>query len=106
MPVAVGLVAWRRPPFERFGRLLVVMGAAVLAVTLSLSDGSVPYSTGRVAHWGVQAGLFCLILAFPSGRLAERVDRALAAAAVLLVALLLPRRRRCSWRPTRRRRRG
>jgi hypothetical protein len=88
IPVAVGLVAWRRPPFERFGRLLVATGAAVLAVTLSLSDSAVLYSTGRVVNWGVQAALVYLILAFPSGRLAQRVDRALAAAAVLLVALL------------------
>ena len=53
VPVAVGLVAWRRPPFERFGRLLVATGAAVLAVTLSLSDNAVLYSTGRVANWGL-----------------------------------------------------
>ena len=88
MPVAVGLMAWRRPPFERFGRLLVATGAGVLAVTLSLSDDAVLYSTGRVVHWGVEAALVYLILAFPSGGLAQRVDRALATAAVLLVALL------------------
>ena len=51
IPVAVGLVAWRRPPFARFGLLLVITGAAVLAVTLSLSDSSLAYSTGRVANW-------------------------------------------------------
>ena len=88
MPVAVGLVAWRRPPFERFGRLLVATGAAVLVVTLSLSDDAVLYSTGRVVNWGVEAALVYLILAFPSGGLAQRVDRALATAAALLVALL------------------
>ena len=88
IPVGVGLVAWRRPPFERFGQLLVATGAAVLVVTFSLSDDAVLYSTGRVTHWGVEAGLVYLILAFPSGRLAERVDRALATAAALLVALL------------------
>jgi len=88
LPVAVGLLAWRRPPFERFGRLLVVTGAAVLAVTLSLSNDAVPYSTGRVVHWVVEAGLVYLILAFPTGGLAQPVDRGLAAAAVALVALL------------------
>ena len=88
LPVAVGLLAWRRPPFERFGRLLVVTGAAVLAVTLSLSNDAVLYSTGRVVHWVVEAGLVYLILAFPTGGLAQRVDRGLAAAAVALVALL------------------
>jgi signal transduction histidine kinase len=88
LPVAVGLMAWRRPPFERFGQLLVVTGAAVLAVTLSLSDDAVLYSTGRVVHWAVEAGLVYLILAFPTGRLERAVDRGLAAAAVVLVALL------------------
>src|SRR3954454_10321807 len=88
IPVAVGLVAWRRPPFERFGRLLVATGAAVLLVTLARSDDPVLYSTGRVVDWGVEAGLIYLILAFPSGRLAQQVDRALATTAVLLVGLL------------------
>src|SRR4051795_7880989 len=88
IPVAVGLVAWRRPPFERFGRLLVATGAAVLLVTLARSDDAVLYSTGRVVDWGVEAGLIYLILAFPSGRLAQQVDRALATTAVLLVGLL------------------
>src|SRR3954464_5137244 len=80
VPVAVGLVAWRRPPFQRFGRLLVATGAAVLVVTLSLSDNAVLYSTGRVANWGLSVGLVFLILAFPSGGLAQHVDRALATA--------------------------
>ena len=88
IPVAVGLLAWRRPPFERFGGLLVATGAAVLAVTLSLSDNAVLYSSGRMVHWGVEAALVYLILAFPSGRLTQRVDRALTTAAGLLVVLL------------------
>jgi signal transduction histidine kinase len=88
LPVAVGLMAWRRPPFERFGRLLVLTGAAVLAVTLSLSDNAVLYSTGRVVHWAVEAGLVYLILAFPTGGLVEPVDRMLSAAAVVLVAVV------------------
>ena len=88
VPVAVGLVAWRRAPFERFGRLLVATGAAVLVVTLSLSDNAVLYSTGRVANWGLSVGLVFLILAFPSGGLAQRLDRALATSAALLVGLL------------------
>jgi uncharacterized membrane protein len=71
-----------------FRRLLVVTGAAVLIVTLSLSDNALLYSTRRVAHWAVEAALVYLILAFPSGGLMHRVDRALAAAAVVLVALL------------------
>jgi signal transduction histidine kinase len=68
--------------------LLVAAGAVVLVVTFSLSDDAVLYSTGRVASWGLSAGLVFLILAFPSGALALGVDRALATAAALLVALL------------------
>ena len=105
LPVAVGLMAWRRPPFERFGRLLVATGAGVLAVTLSLSDDAVLYSTGRVVHWGVEAALVYLILAFPSGRLAQRVDqrwRRRPYCSSRCSSCL----RRCSWRATRRRPRG
>src|SRR4051794_32726856 len=65
VPVAVGLVAWRRPPFEAFGQLLVATGAAVLLVTLALSDDAVLYSTGRVVDWGVEAGGGGLILGLP-----------------------------------------
>jgi signal transduction histidine kinase len=88
VPVTVGLVAWRRPPFERFGRLLVATGAVVLVATFSLSDDAVLYSVGRVANWALSAGLVFLILAFPSGGLPQGVDRTLATAAALLVALL------------------
>ena len=88
VPVAVGLYAWTRPSWERFGKLLVATGMAMLLDTLSLSDDAVPYSVGGVADWAVEAGLIYLILCFPTGRLTARVDRALVAAAALTVMLL------------------
>jgi signal transduction histidine kinase len=88
VPLAVGVVACRRPPFERFGRLLVAIGAVMPAATLALSDDAVLYSIGRVANWALAAGLVYLIVAFPSGRLAQRPDRGLATAAGLVIGLL------------------
>src|SRR5215218_6371802 len=87
-PIAVGLYAWREGTHARFGRLLVLAGGGWFLAALSSSDNDVVYSIGRIAGWAVEAGLICLILAFPTGRLTTRVDRRLAAAAVVLVATL------------------
>jgi signal transduction histidine kinase len=87
-PIAVGLYAWRVGSHARFGRLLVIAGVAWFFAALASSSNEVLYSIGRVAGWTVEAGLVCLVLAFPSGRLTAPVDRRLAAAAVGVVALL------------------
>src|SRR4051794_2880391 len=34
-PIAVGFYAWRRPSFERFGKLLIGVGVAAFLATLS-----------------------------------------------------------------------
>jgi signal transduction histidine kinase len=88
VPIAVGLYAWRDGRHARFGRLLVLTGFAWFLPSLSTADSDLLYSVGRVAAWTVEAGLIYLVLAFPSGRLVERVDRRLFGAAVGLVALL------------------
>ena len=87
-PIAVGLYAWREGTHARFGRLLVLAGGGWFLAALSSSSNEVVYSIGRIAGWAVEAGLICLILAFPTGRLITRADRALAVAAVALVATL------------------
>jgi signal transduction histidine kinase len=87
-PIAVGLYAWRDGTHARFGRLLVLAGAAWFLAALSGSSNEVLYSIGRVAGWTVEAGLIYLILAFPSGRLTSRTDRRLATAAAAVVAIL------------------
>jgi signal transduction histidine kinase len=87
-PIAVGLYAWRAGTHARFGRLLVLAGAAWFLAALSSSSNEVLYSIGRVSAWTVEAGLIYLILAFPSGHLTSRIDRRLAAAAVTVVATL------------------
>jgi signal transduction histidine kinase len=87
-PIAVGLYAWREGTHARFGRLLVLAGAAWFLVALSGSGNEVLFTVGRVAGWAAEAGLICLILAFPSGRLTKPIDRWLAATAVVVVATL------------------
>ena len=88
VPVAVGLYACYRRPDDRFGPLLIAAGFGWFLTTLAESSNEVLYSLGRVAGWIVEIGLVYLILAFPSGRLTERVDRLLVAAGIALVVIL------------------
>jgi signal transduction histidine kinase len=87
-PIAVGLYAWREGTHARFGRLLVLAGAAWFFAALSSSSNDVLYSIGRVSGWTVEVGLIYLILTFPSGRLTTRMDRWLVAAVGAVVAVL------------------
>jgi signal transduction histidine kinase len=88
LPVVVGLYVWDREPWTRFARLLVVAGFAWSLTALAQSNDEVLYSAGRVFGWLVEPVLILLVLAFPSGRLAGRPERALVAASLGLVALL------------------
>jgi signal transduction histidine kinase len=90
-PIAVGVFALHRPPFERFGTLLVAAGFAWFLTTLANVDDPTLYSIGRVAYWGFEPLLIYLLLAFPTGRLDGRLDRALVWIAVgLVLAMYLP----------------
>jgi signal transduction histidine kinase len=88
VPVAVGCYAWHRRPDQPFGPLMVATGFGWFLTTLAESDNSVVYSVGRVAAWFVELELIYLVLSFPSGRIPDRIDRAIVAGAVLLVAVL------------------
>jgi signal transduction histidine kinase len=88
VPIAVGLFARRRPPFERFGTMLIGLGVLWFVATLSGSRDEVLYSVGRIAAWSAEAALVYVVLAFPTGRLPERADRLLAGAAALVVVVL------------------
>ena len=91
VPIAVGLYAWRTRPDQRFGPLLAAAGFGWFLTTLAESGTDLLYSVGRVSGWVVEAGLVYLVLSFPTGRLTERLDRALVwAAGVLVVTLYLP----------------
>ena len=90
-PLGVGAYALRRPPFARFGVLLVAAGFAWFLTTLAGSDDPLVYSIGRVAGWLGEPLLVALMLTFPTGRLETRVDRLLVGIlAVLVATLFLP----------------
>jgi signal transduction histidine kinase len=86
-PIAVGLYAWYRQRWARFGKLLVVAGFAWSLTTLAQSNAEVLYSAGRVFGWLVEPFLIYLMLAFPSGRLTSRTERKLIVAIASLVAV-------------------
>ena len=88
VPIGAGLFALHRPPFERFGTLLLVAGFVWFLTTLANAEGSTLYSIGRISQWVFEPLLIYCMLAFPTGRLDGRLDRALVAI-VGLVALLL-----------------
>ena len=87
-PIAVGLFALQRPPFERFGGLLVAAGSLWFLTTLANADDATLYSIGRVSQWLFEPLLIYLLLAFPIGRLDDRLDRALVWSSVVLVLTL------------------
>jgi signal transduction histidine kinase len=87
-PIAVGLYARRRVPFARFGGLLVGIGLIWFVATLSNSPDAVVYSIGRVGGWLAELAIVYVILAFPTGRLTDRIDRVLVAVVAADVLLL------------------
>jgi signal transduction histidine kinase len=88
VPIAVGLFARHRAPFARFGSLLVAAGFVWFLASLANADSATLYSIGRIAHWLFEPLLLYLLLAFPTGTLEQRLDRAIVWASVLLVAIL------------------
>jgi signal transduction histidine kinase len=87
-PIAVGLFALHRPPFERFGMLLVVAGSVWFLTTLANAGDATPYSIGRIAQWLFEPLLIYAVLAFPTGRLGSPFDRALVGITALTALLL------------------
>jgi signal transduction histidine kinase len=88
LPIGVGLYVRARMPEHRFGRQLVAVGFFTFLASLSAAGGEVPYSIGRVTVWWAETALVFLMLAFPSGRLQHRVDRALVGAIGLVILVL------------------
>ena len=87
-PIGVGLYAWCRPPHERFGRLLYLLGVVWFVAILSTASLPLLYSLGRVAGWIAELFLLYLVLSFPTGRLPDRADRALALFGAAIVGLV------------------
>src|SRR4051812_6664247 len=65
LPIAVGLHQWRRRPGGRYPALLMLLGFAMVPVSLAESHSPLAYSTGRVAAWVAEGLLIMLFLLFP-----------------------------------------
>src|SRR5215218_4364970 len=69
VPIAVGLHARSRRRDDRFGLLLIALGAASLITTLAESPEEWVYTAGRIAGWLFEVLLVYVLLSFPTGRL-------------------------------------
>jgi len=86
--IAVGLIVWRRRPESRTGILLVLFGFAFALPDLRIVfHGSPAAQTAGMAAIEVVVPVFgLLVLSYPTGRLASRVDRGLVVAGFSLAA--------------------
>jgi signal transduction histidine kinase len=87
--IACGLIAWQRRPENGTGMLMTLVGFLFLAEPLLVEvDSSVAYTLGQVAaNWWV-IPFAALVLGFPSGRLATRIDRVIVAGFVFGTVVL------------------
>jgi signal transduction histidine kinase len=85
--VGTGLYAWRRRPESRTGLLMVAMGFAWFVAALDASNSALVYTFSLVAGGLFGAVFLHLGLSFPTGRLAERLDRRLVAAGYVIFPL-------------------
>jgi signal transduction histidine kinase len=85
--VATGLYAWHQRPQNRVGALMVLLGFAWFVFTLDASDVPLVYTLSAVLG-GLWGSVFLQLgLSFPSGRLAEPMDRALTIAGYVVFPL-------------------
>jgi signal transduction histidine kinase len=86
--VGTGLLALRRPPYVRFGLLLVAAGFASLLGSLHDANDPYAYTVGVLTANLVFAVIVHALLAFPTGRLGSRTSRLLVLIAYLDVLAL------------------
>jgi signal transduction histidine kinase len=85
--IGTGLFAWLRRPENRVGALMVAVGFTYCLSGLIVATDSWPFIAGLHLIAVPYAILFHILLAFPSGRLATRANRALAAASYLIATV-------------------
>jgi signal transduction histidine kinase len=89
--IGTGLFAWDRRPENGTGALMVMVGFAWFFQPLAAANAALPFAVAFVFLNMFYAALIHLLLAFPTGRLAGRRDRRLAAAGYFVaVALQVP----------------
>jgi len=89
--VAAGLIAWKRRPESRLGRLMVITGFLTAISFLVWSSNPALFSIGNAIQFLPPALYLHLFLAFPSGELRSRGDRWLVGAAYAAIGLTLLR---------------
>src|SRR5918997_3754466 len=75
VPIATGLYALRAPVGPSLGIAMLATGFLWSLTALAETSWSVTYTVGRVSTWLVFPCVAYLLLAFPSGRIASRLDR-------------------------------
>lgn len=91
VPLAAALYACTQRSHAAFGKVFLAASAVWFLGSLASSSSPLLYSVGRVWGWAFEVLLGYALLAFPGGRLAGKVDRAVVAvAAAVLLALYLP----------------
>jgi signal transduction histidine kinase len=85
--LAAGLVAWRQRPGNAIGPLMIALGFVWVSGNLRYTDVGLVTSFGRMFGSLWQGFLVHLLLAYPTGRLLTRVDRAIVVATYALALL-------------------
>ena len=88
VPLAAGVYALRSPATASYGIALLAIGFTWSLTALAESGSSELYTIGRISTWFIFPGVVYLILAFPDGRVAAGLDRALFYGVVALALIL------------------
>src|SRR5215203_5237617 len=75
--VLCGLIAWLRRPASRFGLLMIAAGFGSFLTNLSWTSSDVPFTIGQALDLLPPVLFLHVFLAYPSGRLRGRFERAL-----------------------------
>jgi signal transduction histidine kinase len=86
--IASGLIAWSRRPINRLGPLLIAYGLAVLIRPWQYSDDALMFTLGYALSQLNVALFGHVALAYPSGRVTDRLERAFVAAAYAFAAVM------------------
>lgn len=86
--VLCGLLAWARRPDSRFGPLMVAAGFANFISTLSWTTNDLTFTLGQALDLLPPVILMHVFLAFPTGHLRGKLERALVAGAYVAAVLL------------------
>ena len=89
--VAAGLIAWKRRPESKLGRLMVITGFLTAFSFLVWSSQPVFFSIGNAIQFLPPALYLHLFLAYPSGELRSKGDRWLVGAAYAAIGVTLLR---------------